>query len=177
MQKKIVGGFVGFALAFSLFSPQAFAQRALTENTWQLDKETKSPPKGRLNEVAWLSGTWQGKGLGGDCEEWWGEGRDGNMQGAFRFDLNGKLIFTEHFVLSEEGESLLLRLKHFGPALKGWEEKDACVEFKLVEVKEREVRFEGLTYRLVDPNHLEAYVVVGTEGGEKKEEKFEFTRR
>jgi len=176
MQKVIVNSLLGLALALSLYSTPIFAQSKLSENTWQLDG-SKPAPKGRLSQVAWLSGTWVGKGLGGNCEEWWGEERAGHMQGAFRFDLNGKLVFTEHFVLAEQGDSLVLKLKHFGPDLKGWEEKDECVEFKLVEFMEREARFEGLTYRLIDPNHLEVYVLIKSDSGETREEKFEFKKR
>jgi hypothetical protein len=176
MQKVIVGLLIGLPVVLSLYINPIFAQSKLSENTWQLD-DSKPASKGRLNQVAWLSGTWVGKGLGGDCEEWWGQERSGQMQGAFRFDLNGKLVFTEHFVLAEQGDSLVLKLKHFGPDLKGWEEKDECVEFKLVELKEREARFEGLTYRLVAPNHLEAYVLIKSDTGETREEKFDFKRR
>jgi len=176
MQKVIFGLLTGLSVALSLYSTPIFAQTKQSENTWQLD-DSKPAPKGRLSQVAWLSGTWVGKGLGGDCEEWWGKERAGYMQGAFRFDLNGKLVFTEHFVLAEQGDGLVLRLKHFGPDLKGWEEKDASVEFKLVELKEHEARFEGLTYRLVAPNHLEAYVLIKSTAGETREEKFEFKKR
>lgn len=99
------------------------------------------------------------------------------MQGAFRYDQDGKLVFSEHFVLAEDEGSLVLKLKHFSADFKGWEGKDECEEFRLVEVKEQEIRFEGLTYRLVAVDKLEAYVVVRGANGEQREEKFQFQRR
>ena len=63
MQKVIVGLLIGLPVALSLYINPVFAQSKLSENTWQLD-DSKLAPKGRLNQVAWLSGTWAGQGLG-----------------------------------------------------------------------------------------------------------------
>ena len=51
--------------------------------------------------------------------------------GMFRWFRDGKPLFFELFTVEEEGDSLVLRIKHFHPGLRGWEEKDASVTFDL----------------------------------------------
>ena len=154
----------------------ATAQSKLTENTWRLD-DPKARTAAQIEQLDWLAGTWQGTGLGGECEEWWGQPRNARMQGAFRFDQKDKLVFSEHFVMSEEAGSLVLKLKHFSGDFKGWESQDECQEFRLVAIEGKEARFEGLTYRLAASDRLEVYVVINDTAGEQREEKFEFQRR
>ncbi len=133
-------------------------------------------PQAKISDVSWLAGEWSGTGLGGECEEWWGRPAGGRMQGAFRYDRDGQLQFTEHFVLAEEGGSLVLRLKHFDREFKGWEPQAESVLFRLVEIREGEARFEGLTYRLVKPDEMHVFVMIGDKEGKQREEKFEFRR-
>ena len=153
----------------------AVGQQQLTENTMS-PADGAPPGKGMLSDVNWLQGHWIGSGLGGDCEELWGKPAGGALIGAFRYVRDGKLQFTEHFVMFEENGSLTLKLKHFDAAMKGWEEKDKFVEFRLVKLEPRAAYFHGLTYRLNEDDSMDVFVVVSQKDGTKREEKFEFKR-
>lgn len=92
----------------------------------------QSPGKGTIADFDWLVGYWIGTGLGGDCEEVWTPAVDGHMIGTFRFWEKGKLVFSEFMNLVEDGESVTMKLKHFGSDLLGWEEKEEWTTFELI---------------------------------------------
>jgi len=142
-------------------------------NTFRLEKGTSSPPA-KLEAVAWIAGRWQGTGMGGQIEETWNPPQSGVMMGMFRF-VGEDNTFYELLTMIEQEETILLRLKHFDKDLKGWEEKDKTVEFKLVEITNSEVRFEGLTFRRIDADTIHVFVVV-SKGEKKNEIKFEYHR-
>ena len=104
-----------------------------------------------IEDAAWLAGSWEGEFLGGFAEETWSEPSDGAMMGMFRHLKDDSVAFYEFFTLVEDDEhGLALRLKHFHPDLRGWEEKDRFVEFPLVTIGEDELVFDGLAMRLED---------------------------
>jgi hypothetical protein len=151
----------------------AVAQTKKTENTLALDDPAK-PGTGTLADCSWFAGYWVGPGLGGTCEEVWLPPLAGSqeMMGSFRFVKDGKLMFTEHFVLVPEKGSLTLKLKHFDGSFKGWEAQDNCVEFKLVKVEKDAVYFGGLTMKK-SKDGLDVYVAItNRKDGSVREEKF-----
>ncbi|UZD22087.1 DUF6265 family protein [Algoriphagus halophytocola] len=107
--------------------------------------EGQAPGKGNVSDLGWIQGYWTGPGLGGQCEEVWMPALDGHMIGTFRFWNDGKLVFSEFMHLIQEGETLYLKLKHFGADLKPWEEKEEWTVFQLIEMGENVVYFDGLT--------------------------------
>lgn len=126
---------------------------------------------GNLRQLEWLSGYWTGEGFGGECEEVWMPEIDGNMIGTFRFWTEGKLIFTEFMNIVQEGETFSLKLKHFNPDLSGWEEDGDWTVFRLVEVGENSVWFDGLTMIRKD-NGIHLYLSITENGEETIEELF-----
>lgn len=142
-------------------------------NTFRLEKGTSSPAA-RLDAAAWIAGQWQGTGMGGQIEETWNPPQSGVMMGMFRF-VGEDSTFYELLTMIQQEKTILLRLKHFDKDLKGWEEKDKTVEFKLVEITKSEVRFEGLTFRRIDADTIHVFVVV-SKGEKKNEIKFEYHR-
>ena len=68
------------------------------------------------------------------------------MMGMYRLVRDGKPVFYELLTLVEENGTLMLRLKHFHPDLKGWEEKGHTVEFPLVALADGAVHFEGMSF-------------------------------
>ncbi len=166
---------VVFLLALVFSSQAAFGQTQQTDNTWVIDKNAKRP-ECKVEALSWLTGSWVGSGLGGECEELWGTPRAGAMLGAFRMFKDGKTVFSEHIVVVEEAGTIVLKLKHFDPELKGWEEKDKCVEFPLIVTKEREARFDGITYRLVSENEMHVFVAMAEKDQPVQEAKFVFRR-
>ena len=95
-----------------------------------------------INDYSWLVGTWKGDGFGGISEEIWSEPHNGTMMGMYRHIKDGELIFYEFLLLDESG----LRLKHFHPDLKGWEEKDETTFFEMVEYSADKLIMKGLTF-------------------------------
>ena len=96
---------------------------------------------------------------------------------TFRLVIDGKVNFYEIGHIIEDGDSLLLQLKHFGGDLKGWEEKEETEDFKLVKKEANKIYFDGLTYQKVNENELNAYVLVKNKDGTQEEMKFNFKRQ
>ncbi len=144
-------------------------------NTTQLAKGEKSQPIS-IEDFSWLEGCWEGTGLGGKCTELWSGPAGNSVMGSFRYVSDDKVVFTEHFVIRKEGDSVALLLKHFDADFKGWEEKDKCVTFKFVKQDGDNFMFEGLTYRRMGKDKMEVYVVI-EENSKRQEAKFEFSRK
>jgi Domain of unknown function (DUF6265) len=144
-------------------------------HTTQLAKGEKSQPIS-IEDFSWLEGCWEGTGLGGKCTELWSGPEGGSVMGSFRYVSDDKVVFTEHFVIRKEGDSVALLLKHFDADFKGWEEKDKCVTFKFVKQDGDDFMFEGLTYRRMGKDKMEVYVVI-EENSKRQEAKFEFSRK
>lgn len=135
----------------------------------------QSPGKGKVNDFSWMVGYWSGVGFGGECEEVWMPAKDDHMVGTFRFWDEGKLVFSEFMNLIQDGESVSMKLKHFNPDLTGWEEKEEWTTFKLIELQENKVWFDGLTIERIGDEMI--YQLMLTENGEKKVEEFRFSRK
>ena len=145
------------------------------QNTLQLT-EGQTSPKASLDEVAWIAGHWQGEAFGGLAEEIWSEPMGGSMMFVFRLVHNDQVSFYEVGHIREIDGSLILQLKHFHGNLKGWEEKDGTVDFKLVKMEENKVFFEGLTMEKVGENQMNVWVVI-EQDNMSEEILFAYTRR
>lgn len=132
-----------------------------------------SPPA-KLADVAWLEGTWVGKGLGGDTEESYSSALGGAVVGYFRFVKDGKVVFYEIVTIADTNGSLTLRLKHFHPDLKGWEEKNDVVEFKLVAVEGQTAYFDGLSIRRDGDTLFSAVRITNKKDGSTRVEQFSY---
>ena len=154
----------GFSVLAFLSVTIISAQGQLTENTKQLD-EGATGPAAKVTDFAWLAGHWQAEALGGTVEEIWSGPSAGTMVGMFRLVKDGKVGFYEIFTLTEEGSTVLLRLKHFDPDLSGWEERDETVDFPLVALTEDTAWFEGLTYQRLGPDEMQVYLAMRTKDG------------
>ncbi len=98
------------------------------------------------------------------------------MVGVFRLVRDGSVQFYELVILVEEDGSLVLRLKHFGPDLAGWEPKDETVDFPLVRRTSDALSFDGLTIRRDGEDRMRVWVALGAEGEEAREAAFEYRR-
>jgi hypothetical protein len=135
----------------------------------------QSPGKGKLEDLNWMVGYWTGTGLGGDCEEVWMPAVDGHMIGTFRFWENGKLVFSEFMNLIQDGESISMKLKHFGANLLGWEEKEEWTTFELIELEEKKAWLNGMTIERKGDQLI--FHVTISEGEEPKIETFTYTKK
>lgn len=135
----------------------------------------QNPGKGTVEDFGWLSGYWIGNGLGGDCEEVWAPAVDGHMIGTFRFWENGKLVFSEFMNLVEDGESVTMKLKHFGSDLLGWEEKEVWTTFELIELVNNKAYLNGMTIERKGDQLI--FQVNISEGTEPKIETFTYRKK
>jgi uncharacterized protein YndB with AHSA1/START domain len=172
-----------FALLLLLvfMSSNSFSQLKKTEHTLAAapsnPRDSLASNKLELTKLDWLVGRWVGTGLGGECEEVFLPPWNDSMIGSFRFASEGKVVFSEFFSLVRTENGMVLRLKHFHPDMKSWEEKDETTDFELIRVDENAVWFDGLTYKLVDENQLNVWVAMKNSAtGELSEASFVFHR-
>ena len=152
----------------------SFSQSRNTEHTLKLDDAEKRPAA-KIEDVAWLAGSWVGEGLGGQLEELWSAPSAGTMVGAFKLIQKGKPLIYEVELIVEEEQSLALRVKHFTGEFVAWEEKDKFVDFPLVKLTDDAAYFSGLTFRRDGPDRIEIYLSMSHDG-EKAEEHWFYTR-
>ena len=131
----------------------------------------------KLDNIAWISGTWHGEAFGGQVEEIWSEPSGGSMMATFKLIVEGQVGFYEIEIIREVGSTLLLQLKHFKSNLKGWETKDETVDFPLKYITKNKAVFEGMTFERLGDSKMNVFVDVKNDAGEVKEIKFEYTRQ
>ena len=78
--------------------------------------------------------------------------------------------------LVEWGTSLLFRVKHFAPDLRGWEPQEKTVDFPLVRVAPGALFLGGMTYRRT-ADGLESWVIIGEKDGGTRPEQFLYRPR
>jgi hypothetical protein len=133
-------------------------------------------PEARISALAWLAGDWTGQGLGGVSEEAWLPPAAGSLAGVYRGSRGSQVTFYELMTVVEAGGSLVFRLKHFAPDLRGWESPERAVEFPLVRTVRSGAYFDGLTYRRTAAG-LESWVLIGLGDGGTRPERFLYTPR
>jgi len=145
------------------------------ENTLNFNDAIGSP-KATLSDINWIQGHWKGKALGGITEEIWTPPLGNSMMCAFKLVIDNQIKFYEITTITEEGSTLILRLKHFHKDLKGWEEKNVTQDFRLVKVTENRVYFEGFTFERLSKKEINMYVVIDNQEGAPEEIKFNYNR-
>ncbi|MCB1037028.1 MAG: hypothetical protein KDD47_24590 [Acidobacteria bacterium] len=158
---------VALSLLTLLPAGTSAAQSTKTPNTLSLD-EAKPRPAAALDQVAWLAGPWEGEAFGGTFEEVWTQPSAGSMAGMWKLVEDGKVAFYELQLLVEEEGSLTLKVKHFHPDFKAWEEKEDFVAFPLVKLTSDAAYFDGLTFKRNGPDRLQVFLAL--RHGEKVEE-------
>jgi hypothetical protein len=110
----------------------------------------------RQYAYSWLEGSWTGDGFGGFSEEVWSApSADGKMMGVYRHHKgDGSLNFYEFIILDESG----IKLKHFTPGFKSWEEKEDFVHFEMIEYDENMIKMKGLVFKKIDDEHMEIHL-------------------
>ncbi len=139
-------------------------------------KEGSESPKANLEDVSWVAGHWKGEAFGGIAEEIWSPPLGDSMMFVFKLASEGKVQFYEVGHIQQQGETLILQLKHFHGSLKGWEEKDETIDFKLIKLEGNRAYFDGFTIEKVSADEINMYVVIGDENGSSKEVKFNYKR-
>lgn len=110
---------------------------------------TKYPTTGVTNatpaDFTWMTGNWRGvHGTHGEHnieEDWSTLGTGGTMMSMFRWEKPDGVWFYEFMVIEQVDQHVYLRIKHFNPGLKGWEEKNEATDFLLVQLDYRRAVF------------------------------------
>jgi len=133
------------------------------QETLQL-AEGQSSPKANLEDVSWIEGHWTGEAFGGIAEEIWSAPLGNSMMFVFRMVNDDKVSFYESGHIQQLDESLILQLKHFDGNMRGWEEKNETIDFKLVKLEPNKVYFEGLTMKKISDDQMNIWVLIEDEG-------------
>ncbi|HEV7383012.1 MAG TPA: DUF6265 family protein [Dyadobacter sp.] len=99
--------------------------------------------KASVNDLGFMTGTWQVKHEWGDMEEFWGAPIGNSMVSSFRCVKDGKPVFYEFVVIEQEEDVPVMKLRHFNPGSIGWEEKDAPLEYPLISLTDKKAVFEA----------------------------------
>ena len=120
----------------------------------------------KLENCAWIAGNWKGEAFGGQVEENWSEPSGGSMMATFKLINDNKVSFYEIEIIRQLDTTLVLQLKHFDGALKGWETKDETVDFPLRKITANKVIFEGMTFERVSDNEMNVLVDIKNDTGD-----------
>lgn len=142
------------------------------EHTKNYDDRLGSPDA-LLEDVAWIAGHWRGEAMGAMTEEIWSPPLGGSMMGSFKLAGPDSVVFYELMHIQQQGQTLLLQIRHFSGNFFAWEDKEETVDFRLVEITENKVVFDGLTFRRISDEEMIVYVQIG-EGNEVSEVGFEY---
>lgn len=135
-------------------------------------------PPATLDEIAWLTGSWAGTGIAGaPAGETYSAPAGGQMAGHFwQLAPGGEVQFYELITIVPDGDSLTMRLKHFGPDLGGWEGQPGseAVEFPLTARDGDRWEFSGLIYQRIAPDALRIEVPISRSDGSNDTLVFDF---
>lgn len=173
---KIQSNFFLHVLLFALLLiwQDASAQSQYSAHTLKLDHKQNMPTV-NINDIDWIVGHFRGEVFGGVSEEVWMPPFGGTMMGMFKIVRGDSIVFYEFLTITEELNSLNLKLKHFYPDLTGWEKKDEFISFPLVKLTQDAVFFDGLTFQKVDQNTIQVYLAL-RRNGEVRETEFRYHR-
>lgn len=110
----------------------------------------------RVEQLAWLSGDWRIDQENQFIQEHWLEPVDGFISAVFRLFNGGRLIVHEYILVSQEGNDVILRFKHFNADYSTWE-ADEPLKFRLAELRDGYALFENVAQHQPEAPDLIAY--------------------
>lgn len=171
------------ARALTLF---ALFVLALTSFAAQAAETAKKPPTlASVQDLAWIAGNWRGTLDGGLIEESWLPPAAGKMLGMFRWTKDDRVIVYELLELATTGvDHAVMRLRHFGPKLNAFEEKEGALVFRLSASTPTEAQFlcrdKNESIRLVYKKDGDRGLIVTlyhTREGKAVQDEFRYTRQ
>lgn len=104
-----------------------------------------TPAKARIGELAWIAGAWTGMLGERTIEQHWSAPLAGSIVAMYRSIQGGRPTLYELLAIEQEGEGLVLRIKHFTPGqgLVGQEAKDQSNDNTLVSIDGKTATFQG----------------------------------
>ena len=164
------------ALALLALMLTLAASPAIAQATRSLAPGAESPPAD-VAQRAWLTGAWEGEGLGAQAIEVYSRPVAGQIAGHFLLlDDDGGVAFYELLQIAPAGDSLVYRLRHFHPDLRGWEDATGeAVAFPLVAIEADAAYFDGLSFVREGEDAMAVTVRIG-QGDTTEEATFRYRR-
>lgn len=134
-------------------------------------------PRASLADVAWLQGYWIGEMPEGPVEQVRLPPARGQMPAFVRALNDGGIIFYEITTLVERDGSLVIRLRHFGGDLVGWEDGSGAIERPLIAIEGGNLYFDRMTMIRTDADHYTVYFLNMADGVEGETLVIPFQRR
>jgi Domain of unknown function (DUF6265) len=144
-----------------------------------------SPAKATVDRLAWVAGAWTGTLGDRTIEQHWSAPVAGSIVAMYRSIRGGKSLLYELLAMENDGEGVVLRIKHFAPGagLVSQEAKDQSMDHELVEIGERMAVFQGgtaetpvrITFTQPESNAL-TIVVERTRDGKPVSTEFRYRR-
>ena len=109
--------------------------------------DTRTPAaKATVDQLAWVTGAWTGMLGDRTVEQHWSAPLAGSIIAMYRSIQKGRPTLYELLAIEQEGEGVVLRIKHFAPGagLVGREAKEESIDHALVKIADRTAVFEGL---------------------------------
>jgi len=116
-----------------------------------------APVPATLADLAWLEGSWLGDMAGVAVEHEILGAAFGQMPTFVRALGGSEIVFYEIAVFTEVGGSVSYRVKHFTPALAGWEARDAYVDRPLLGRVGTTLQFDGITFERTGADSFTVY--------------------
>lgn len=129
-----------YAPAFSDEPPKASKDSTSNTNASTKNVAAKSA---KLEQVAFLKGTWRGTENGESTEEIWGSVLGDSIVGHCQSVSGNKTTLYELMAILKEGNSLVMRIKHFKGAFVPWKEEAESGDLKLIKVAKDEATFQN----------------------------------
>ena len=135
-----------------------------TANTFQL-ADGEEPPEATLEDAGFLVGSWAGTAFGVKFESVWNAPSTGSMVGLFKLFDDDEIAFYELLLLTVEGGTLSLKVKHFSANFSAWEERDEYIDFRLVAKEDNALHFRGLSFYRRSDDEMDGYIVMHNDDG------------
>jgi hypothetical protein len=119
--------------------------------------QRRPPPPAKIADMAWIEGHWIGAMPEGPVEHVVLGAAFGHMPGFVRAVSPQGVVFYEISVFVETGDSLAVRVKHFTPALAGWETQQGYIDRPLVARDGDLFYFDGITFQRTGPDGFTVY--------------------
>lgn len=167
-------------MASTLVAMAALATAPVLAEEAPVAAQQAERPQATMADMQWLAGSWAGTGIGGHpAGETFTYAGDDQLVGHFwQLNEDGSVKFYELITIVPDGESLMMRLKHFNADLKGWEAAgaDQALEFPLKERGDTHWVFGPVTFTMDGPDRLGIAVKMRRSDGDAGQLLFQYHR-
>lgn len=134
--------------------------------------------RAEIADLQWLEGAWDGEGINGAlATEVYSAPAGGQMVGHFRqLDTDGSVLFYELITISQVGDTIEYRLKHFDADLTGWETQKQVRRFPLLSKNKDSWNFDGLIIKREAEDRMSIAVRVTQDDGSNESLLFRYRR-